>query len=94
MMTRYRTTQQIFANVLTITNESDRSGIGVTKLCHKSNVAHGRLKVFLHNLTSSGLLNEIKHDGKNTFIITEKGQLFLEKYKKFLSIAESFGLEM
>jgi predicted transcriptional regulator len=45
-------------------------------------------------LTSSGLLNEIKQDGKNTFVITPKGQLFLEKYKKFLSIAESFGLEM
>ena len=38
--------------------------------------------------------NEIKQDGKNTFVITPKGQLFLEKYKKFLSIAESFGLEM
>ena len=94
MMTRYRTTQQIFANVLTITNESDRSGIGVTKLCHKSNIAHGRLKVFLHNLTSSGLLNEIKHDGKNTFIITEKGKLFLEEYKKFHEFANSFGLEL
>ena len=94
MMTRYRTTQQIFANVLTITNESDRHGVAITALCHKSNLSHGRLKVFLHNLTSSGLLNEIKQDGKNTFVITPNGQLFLEKYKKFLSIAESFGLEM
>mgnify|MGYP000017128176 FL=1 len=94
MMTRYRTTQQIFANVLTITNESDRHGVAITSLCHKSNLSHGRLKTFLHNLTSSGLLNEIKQDGKNTFVITPKGQLFLEKYKKFLSIAESFGLEM
>ena len=90
----YRTSQQILANVLTITNESDRHGIAITKLCHKSNLSHGRLKGFLHNLTSSGLVNQIEYDGKNAFVITEKGKTYLEEYKRFMSIAESFGLEL
>ena len=94
MMTSYRTTQQIFANVLTITGESDRQGIAVTSLCHKSNLSHGRLKMFLHNLTSSGLLNKIEYDGKNVFVITSKGKHYLEQYRKFTDVAESFGLEM
>ena len=93
-MNAYRTSQQILANVLTITNESDRYGIAITSLCHKSNILHKRLKGLLCNLTSSGLMNQIKYDGKNTFVITEKGKTYLEEYKRFMSIAESFGLEL
>jgi len=45
-------------------------------------------------LTGSGLINQIKFDGKNTFVITEKGKLFLEEYKKFHEFASAFGLEI
>ena len=90
----YRTTHQLLADVLTITSESDRNGVAVTTLCHKSNLSHGRLKSYLGSLTSSGLMNEIEYDGKNTFIITGKGKLYLEEYKRFSDIADSFGLEL
>ena len=33
-------------------------------------------------------------DGKNTFVITPKGQLFLEEYQRFSDMAEAYGLEM
>ena len=89
----YRTTHQIYADVLTQT-DTDRNGIAVTVLCRKANLPHGRLKNCIKNLTSSGLINEIKYDGKNTFVITGKGKLYLEEYKKFSGIAESFGLEL
>ena len=89
----YRKTQQIYADLLTLT-QSDRHGIPVTKLCHKSNLSYNRLKTFIKDLTSSGLVNKIEYDGRNTFIITDKGRLYLEEYKKFHAIAESFGLEL
>ena len=33
-------------------------------------------------------------NGKNTFVITEKGSLFLEEYQKFSDFAGTFGLEL
>jgi len=45
-------------------------------------------------LTGSGLINKIEFDGKNTFVITQKGRHYLESYQKFSNFAESFGLEI
>ena len=93
-MTHYRTSTQIFSDLLTITQSTDRNGIAVTSLCQKSNLSHGRLQNFLTTLTGSGLINQIRFDGRNTFVITEKGNLFLEEYKKFHDFAEAYGLEI
>ncbi len=60
----------------------------------RANVPHPRLAGLLKKLTSNGLINKIEVRGKNTFVITEKGILYLAEYKKFSSIAESFGLEL
>ena len=89
-----RNSTRIVCDLLTITQCTDRNGIAVTALCQKSNLSHGRLQNFLATLTGSGLINQIKFDGKNTFVITEKGKLFLEEYKKFHEFASSFGLEI
>ena len=93
-MNRYRTHQQILADVLIVLDESTRDGVAVTKLCHKSNVSYSRLKKIIRALTTSGNINKIEYDGKNTFVLTEKGRHYLQKYKQFSDIAESFGLEM
>jgi len=90
----YRNSTRIVCDLLTITQCTDRNGIAITPLCQKSNLSHGRLQNFLSTLTGSGLINQIKFDGKNTFVITEKGKLFLEEYKKFHEFASSFGLEI
>ena len=92
--TSYRNSTRIVCDLLTITQCTDRNGIAVTSLCQKSNLSHGRLQNFLTTLTGSGLINQIKFDGKNTFVITEKGKLFLEEYNRFHEFAESFALEM
>jgi predicted transcriptional regulator len=42
----------------------------------------------------SGLINEIRFDGHNAYVITEKGMMYLEEYKKFSDLASSFGLEL
>ena len=93
-MTNYRNTTQILSDVLLITNSSDRSGVAVTKLCHKANISHSRLKKLLGKLTETGLINEIEYDGKHTFVVTPRGKMFLEQYKQFSDFAESYGVEM
>jgi predicted transcriptional regulator len=40
------------------------------------------------------MINRIESRGRNVFIITEVGQLFLEEYKKFDDFAKSMGLEL
>ena len=93
-MKNYRNHQQIVYDVLTITYESNRSGIKTTSLLTKANLSHSRLEKFVKKLTGAGLVNKIEYDGKNTFVITEKGRTLLEEYNKFTRFAEGFGLEM
>jgi len=93
-MTHYRNSTQIVCDLLVATKECGCEGIKTTALLSKSNLNHGRMQTFLSTLTGSGLVNQIKFDGKNTFVITPKGKLFLEEYNKFHEFAESYGLEM
>lgn len=93
-MVVYRNSMQIVVDLLTVTEQSGQEGIKTTSLLTKANLSHNRLSKFIDNLTGAGLINKIEYDGKNTFVITPKGRQYLESYKRFSSIAESFGLEM
>ena len=85
---------QIVADLLVATDLSGQEGIKTTSLLTKANLSHSRLSKFLDNLTGAELINKIEYDGKNAFVITPKGKQYLESYKKFSDIAESFGLEL
>ncbi len=90
----YRKSLQIVADLLIATEQSGQEGIRTTHLLTKANIPHSRLEKFIENLTGSGLINKIEFDGKNTFVITQKGRNYLESYEKFSNFAESFGLEV
>lgn len=93
-MAPYRTSMQIVADLLTATDQCGQEGIKVTTLLTQANLSHSRLAKFIANLTGAGLVNKIEYDGKNTFVITSKGKQYLESYKRFHDIAESFGLDL
>jgi len=93
-MTVYRKSTQIVADLLIATEQSGQEGIKTTRLLTKANLPHSRLTKFIENLTGAGLINKIKYDGKNTFVITPKGRQYLESYEKFVNFAESFGLDL
>ena len=93
-MVVYRKSTQIVADLLIATEQSGQVGIKTTHLLTKANLPHSRLTKFIENLTGAGLINEIKYDGKNTFVITPKGRQYLESYEKFVNFAESFGLDL
>ena len=90
----YRKSLQIVSDLLIATEQSGQEGIRTTHLLSKANIPHSRLVKFIENLTGSGLINKIEFDGKNTFVITQKGRQYLESYEKFSNFAESFGLEI
>ena len=94
LMVVYRTSMQIVADLLIATDQCGQQGIKTTSLLSKANLSHSRLEKFVGNLTGAGLVNKIEYDGKNVFVITPKGRQYLEQYKKFSDVAESFGLEM
>ena len=93
-LTPYRNSTQIVSEIVTLVESSGQEGIQITPLCQKANLAHSRLRNFLTTLTGSGLINKISYDGKHTFVISDKGRLYLEEYKRFSEIAGSFGLEL
>jgi len=93
-MVAYRTSMQIVSDLLTVTEQSGLNGINVTSLLTKANLSHSRLGKFLNNLTGAGLINRIEFDGKNVFVITSKGRQYMESYKNFQNLADSFGLDL
>lgn len=93
-MVAYRTSMQIVADLLTATDRCGQEGIKTTSLLTKANLSHSRLSKFIENLTGAGLINKIEYDGKNVFVITPKGRQYLESYKQFSTLAETFGLEL
>ncbi|ABK77711.1 transcriptional regulator [Cenarchaeum symbiosum A] len=90
----YRTSVQIVADLLSAAEQSGMEGIKTTSLLTKANLSHSRLSKFIANLTGAELINRIEFDGRHTFVITPKGRQYLESYKRFSSLAESFGLDM
>lgn len=93
-MVSYRTSMQIVGDLLVATEQSGQDGIKTTSLLSKANLSYSRLSKFLSNLTGAGLINKIEFDGKNTFVITQRGRQYLETYQKFANVAQSFGLEL
>lgn len=90
----YRNSYQITEDILDNVMRKGESGVQVTTLVRQSNLSYSRLISFVNKLTSSGLINKVEVEGKNVFIVTEKGRVYLDEYKKFSTITESFGLEL
>ena len=88
----YRNSYQITEDILD--NLTKTNGTQVTTLVRQSNLSYSRLISFVSKLSQSELINKVEVKGKNIFIITEKGRVYLQEYKKFSTIAESFGLEL
>ena len=89
-----RNSVQIMSHVLANVDDAGIDGLGITRIIQKANLSHSRLQKLIHNLTGSELMNKIECNGKFTFVITEKGRLFLEEYRKFSDFAVNFGLEI
>jgi len=94
MVLMYRNSQQITEEILSSITEAGQEGVIITKIMRKSNLPYSRMNIFIKKLIGGELINKIETKGKVTFIITDKGRIYLDEYRKFSNIAESFGLDM
>ena len=76
--------------ILNLVLDNTQNKITTSSLLQKTNINHSRLKKITEILIHKKLV--IKFE-KN-YVITEKGRIYLEKWKNFVNLAESFGLEI
>ena len=91
---KYRTNMQIMTQVLDKMQDAGTQGLIISRLTQKANLSHDRLVSLTENLIGSGLITKFEYDGRNTYVITEKGLVFLSEYQKFYDFASSYGLEL
>ena len=82
------------AQVLDKMQDAGTQGLIISRLTQKANLSHDRLTSLTNNLIGSGLITKIEYDGRNCYVITERGIMFLSEYQKFYDFANSFGLEL
>lgn len=91
-MNKKRTKLEIIKDILEVI-KSRNGKIKPTHILYKSNLSHIMMEIYLKELMDKRFVSE-KIDGKNkTYVITEKGNEYLEKYRMLSNFTELFGLE-
>ena len=82
---------EIIRDILRVIREK-KGKIKPTHILYKSNLSHQMMDEYLYELISKGFIVE-NVDGRNrTYSISQKGMMFLEKYRIIADFTESFGL--
>lgn len=96
-MQRKRNRVEVIRDILKVIKE--RNGkIKPTHIMYKSNLSHQMMDDYIQELTEKGFIIEHfvsegrKKKESKTYIITEKGLTFLEKYRAIADFMEGFGL--
>ncbi|MCH9658752.1 winged helix-turn-helix domain-containing protein [archaeon] len=93
-MTIYGSPTRVVGEILTLTKQTGQQGIRPRVLQTNTNLSYLRLSKFVEKLTDAGLIATKEIEKKNAFVITPKGREYLEAYRRFMGIAESYGLEL
>ena len=82
---------QIINDILFSVREKNGK-IRPTHLLYKSNLAHNKMKLYVNELMEKDLIKEGLDDGKKYYFLTDKGNKFLDEYKKISEFVDAFGL--
>ncbi|MBI2449753.1 DUF4364 family protein, partial [Candidatus Pacearchaeota archaeon] len=63
-----------------------------THLLYKSNLSYKMMQEYLADLKKAGLIKEVSEGENKYFMLTDKGNTFLEEYHKIKEFTDSFGL--
>ena len=63
-----------------------------THLLYKSNLSHERMKLYVEELETKGLIEEKQLKEKKMFSITDKGFEFLASFRKVKEMEDAFGI--
>ncbi len=90
-MTERREKLEIIKDILNAIYEKNGK-IKPTHLLYKSNLAHNKLKIYLNDLMTRGMIKDGLFADAKVYLITDKGIKFLNEYKRVQDFMESFGL--
>lgn len=63
-----------------------------THLLYKSNLSHDRMKLYVEELKTKKLIEEMEFKKKKVFSITDKGHQFVSSFKKVKELEDAFGI--
>ncbi len=90
-MNKKRTRLEVIRDILEVIRA--RSGkIKPTHVLYKSNLSHQMMDEYLRELIDKGFIQEARLGKGKTYVITNKGLTYLQKYRSIVEFTESFGL--
>ena len=89
-MTKKRTKLEVTKDLLEILGKGRK--VKKTHLIYKANLSNNSIKPYLDGIIKNGLIVEVKENGKNIFMISEKGVAFLEEFNKIKIFTDAYGL--
>ncbi len=90
-MTEKRERLDVISDILNAVIRNNNK-IGPTRLIQLSNLSPAMFKEYIKHLTSNDLLLISELKGKKFYSITDKGYVFLEKYKNFKKFVNEIGI--
>ena len=89
---QYRSEMGIMGDILDVTADGGRGGVIVSAISRKANLSHYAVLDKCEKLVEAGLVESVKNDRNRVFLITEKGILFFQEFKRFQGLVESMNL--
>jgi len=90
-MNKKRNKLEMIRDMLLIIQKARK--IRITPLIYKANLSSNSIKPYINDLLSKGLIEETLIDKTKYFVITPKGNEFIQEFNKIKIFAESYGLE-
>lgn len=90
-MSERRSKLEIVGDILNAIQAKGGS-IKPTHLLYKSNLSHERMKLYVEELETKGLIEEKEVKEKKMFSITDKGFEFLASFRKVKEMEDAFGI--
>lgn len=91
---KYRNSALVTAEMLEAASGAGREGIRFTHLIQKANLTTERTRRMVGNLVTAGLLADRSVDGGRVVSITPRGLEFLGHCRRFMDLADSFGVDL
>jgi predicted transcriptional regulator len=65
-----------------------------THIMYGANLSHDRLKSYLEFLMQKGFIEEINNNGRIYYIVSDKGQKFVNEFEKIEELSNAFGISI
>lgn len=90
-MHKKRTKLEVIYDILNVI-KGKNGKIKPTHILYKSNLSYQMMEEYLSELIKKGFIREIKEKQSKSYMLTDKGFAFLEKYALVMDFTTSFGL--